>query len=343
MRVLVVTNMYPTEDRPWFGVFVEDQVMSLRKLGIDVDVLMVDGSESRVQYLLGFPRLWKQLLKNKYDLIHAHYVYAGMVAKGQWKYPVVLTHHGPETFFNYPGEGFFTAHQPELCRWVTPKFDEVIAVSDEIREKLNYPQAHVIPCGVDLDRFKPVDKQEARATLGLPQDKKFVVWAGNHNRREKRFELVQETVSILQAQDPSVELLLVAGKPHADVPMYMNAADVLLLASDCEGSPMVVKEAMGCNVPVVSVPVGDVRDVIGQTPGCYISTQEPQDMAEKIMLTFNDNMRTVGREMIQHLSREAVANQVVEVYQKALGQRSETGTLDLQRESSRQPQAGIRQ
>lgn len=343
MRVLVVTNMYPTQDRPWFGVFVEDQVESLRKLGIDVDVLMVDGSHSRMQYFLGFPRLWNQLLRNKYDLIHAHYVYAGLVAKGQWKYPVVLTHHGVETFLKFPGEGFLTSNQPALCRWVTPKFDEVIVVSEEMREKLDYPEAHVIPCGVDLERFKPLDKQGARAALGLPQDKKFVVWAGNQNRREKRFELVQETISILQAWDPSVELLLVDGKPHADVPMHMNAGDVLLLASDGEGSPMVVKEAMACNVPVVSVPVGDVHEVIGQTPGCYISSQEPQDMAEKIMLVFKDNSHTVGRDMIQHLSRDAVANQVVEVYRKALGQQSEMGTQELQQEHPQQRQTGIRQ
>ncbi|MCH7744843.1 MAG: glycosyltransferase [Chloroflexi bacterium] len=328
MRVLVVTNMFPTEDRPWFGVFVDDQVKSLKKLGVDVDVLMVDGSDNRIQYLTGFPRLWKQLLKNKYDLIHAHYVYAGMIAKAQWKYPVVLTHHGPETFFNYPGEGFFTSHQPQLCRWVTPKFDEVITVSGEIREKLNYPKAHVIPCGVDLDRFKPMPKEEARTELGLPLDKKLVLWAGNPRRAEKRFELAKAAIEILQKEDPSVELLLAADMPHTSVPMFMNAADAFMLVSDAEGSPMVVKEAMACNVPVIATPTGDVTDVIGGTSGCYITTQDPVDIAEKTKMALAAGQRTNGREAVKHMSLDGIARQVVEVYEKALAKKSRVRVTD---------------
>lgn len=328
MRVLVVTNMYPTQDRPWFGVFVDDQVKSLKKLGVDVDVFMVDGSDNRMRYLTGFPRLWKHLLNNKYDLIHAHYVYSGIIAKSQWKYPVVLTHHGPETFFDYPDGGFFTSRQPAVCRWATPKFDEVIVVSNEIREKLRYPEAHVIPCGVDLERFKPMSKEAARASLGLPQGKKLVLWAGNPRRPEKRYELVEAATKLLQERDPSVELLLAADMPHSSVPMFMNAADLLLLVSDAEGSPMVVKEAMACNVPVVSTPTGDVAEVISTTPGCFITTQAPSDIAEKVELALKSGERTNGREAVRHMALDNIARQVVEVYEKALTKRSKVQVAD---------------
>lgn len=322
MRILVVTNMYPAQDRPWFGVFVEDQVESLRKLGNEVDVFMVDGSKNRLQYPLGFPRLLNHLRKHKYDLIHAHYVYAGMVAKGQWKYPVVLTHHGPETFFNYPGSGLFMSSQPAVCRWMTPKFDEVVVVSQEIKDKLSYEKAHVIPCGVDLDRFKPVPRDEARANLGLPMDKKLVLWAGNPRRPEKRYELVQAATEILQERDPSVELVLAADMPHSEVPMYMNACDLLLLVSDAEGSPMVVKEAMACNLPVVSTATGDVADVIGSTEDCHICTQDPADIAAKAELVLNPVRRTNGRENVKHFALENIARQLVDVYDKALAGKS---------------------
>jgi glycosyltransferase involved in cell wall biosynthesis len=157
--------------------------------------------------------------------------------------------------------------------------------------------------------------------LGLPIDKKLVIWAGDHSRPEKRFDIVQAAVGLAQKGDPSIELVLVSGLPHDAVPVYMNASDVLLLVSDGEGSPMVVKEAMACNLPVVSVPVGDVSEVIGGTEGCYLCSQDPHDVAEKLRLVLNQPRRTNGREMIKHMKQGVVAQQIVNLYEEVLSRK----------------------
>ena len=311
MKVLVLTNMYPSKDRPYFGIFIEEQVASLKKEGIEIDVLFVDGAKSKLNYLWGIFRLWKQLLTHRYDLIHAHYVFSGMIARTQFLRPVVLTHHGPE-LWNWQ----FTP-----CRIITPLVDKVILVSPEMYDRLKFKKSQVIPCGIDFDLFKPIPKEQVREELGLPQDKKLILWVGEFTRPEKRFDIVQEAVALAKQKDPTIDFLLVAGKSHHDIPKYMNAGDVLLLTSDAEGSPMVIKEAMACSIPIVSVPVGDVAEVIGGTDGCYLSTQDPADVAEKLQLALNYGKRTNGRENTGHLELSQIAKRIVSQYQEVLSRK----------------------
>jgi teichuronic acid biosynthesis glycosyltransferase TuaC len=309
MKVLVVTNMYPTEYWPSNGIFVQEQVEALRKEGVDIDVLFINGKRHKLNYFLGIPRLWAWLLTHhRYDLIHAHYVFTGIIARGQFLYPVVLTHHGPE----------FWSWQFTPCRIITPLVNKVILVSREMYDRLKYKKAEVIPCGINFDLFRPVPKEKAREELNLPQDKKLVLWAGHYHRPEKRFDIVKESVALAQKEDPSIEFVLVADQPHHVVSLYMNACDVLLLVSDAEGSPMVIKEAMACNLPIVSVPVGDVPEVIGSTDGCYLSSQDPHDVAANLLLAVNYSGRTNGREMIKHMDQSAIARQIKAVYLEVL-------------------------
>jgi glycosyltransferase involved in cell wall biosynthesis len=170
MRVLVLTNMYPTPRYPSFGTFVEEQVRSLRNEGVEVDVLFVNGIKGKINYLWGIFRMWKQMLSRRYDLIHAHYVFSGMVARFQFLYPVVLTHHGSQVFQGW---------QAPLCRRVSPFMDSLIVVSQEMKEKGRMETAHVIPCGIDFDLFRPMYREKAREELGLPADKKLASFAVN--------------------------------------------------------------------------------------------------------------------------------------------------------------------
>lgn len=312
MRVLVVTNMYPQPETPAFGVFVEDQVESLRRLGVDVDVFFMNGRKNKLNYLTAYLRLWNHLRKNRYDVVHAHYIFSGLVARAQWQAPVVLTHHGPEVFMTW---------ERHVCKAATWAFHKVIMVSDEMKERLPYEDAKVIPCGVNLERFAPMDKLEARRQLGLPLDKKLVLWAGEYFRPEKRYEIVEAAMQTLTAEDPDVELVCLSGHPHTEVPTYMNAADVLLLTSDAEGSPMVVKEAMACNVPVVSTAVGDVAEVIGGTDGCHITSQDPADVVEKLKLALAFGKRTDGREAVKRMDLDAISRRIIEVYEEAISER----------------------
>jgi teichuronic acid biosynthesis glycosyltransferase TuaC len=310
MRVLILTNMYPTPDRPFWGTFVRDQVESLRAEGIEVDVFRVDGWKSKLNYIWGIFRLWAWLLTHpRYDLIHAHYVFSGLIARAQFRYPVILTNHGVE----------FWTWQFIACRLVNPFINKVILVSNEMDKRLNSKKAVVIPCGIDLDFFKPISREAAREKLKLTKDKKLVLWAGMHTRPEKRFDIVEKAIALVKEKETNVELVLVSGQPHNVVPLYMSACDVLLLVSDREGSPMVVKEAMSCNLPVVSVAVGDVPEVIGGTEGCYLCSQDPTDVAEKLLLSLKHPSRTNGRENIKHLDEKIIAKRIISLYEEVLG------------------------
>jgi teichuronic acid biosynthesis glycosyltransferase TuaC len=310
MKVLVVTNMYPTREWPAFGTFVHDQVEALRRDGVEVDVFFVNGRKSVWNYLWGVFRLWWFLLGRRYDLIHAHYVLAGVLARLQWGHKVVLTHHGPEVL----GQPRW---QAVLCKIVTPLFDQVIYVSEELRRTLKDEQGWVIPCGVNLDHFTPISRDRARELVGLPPDKRLVLWAGEHWRPEKRFDLVEQAMARVAEMLPDAELVLLTKKPHDVVPFYMSACDALVLTSALEGSPMVIKEAMACNLPIVSVRVGDVVEVIGETPGCALAERDAADVAARLIAVLKEPRRTDGRDRIAHLRHDRIARRLVGVYAHA--------------------------
>jgi teichuronic acid biosynthesis glycosyltransferase TuaC len=320
MRALVITNMYPTPKYPSFGTFVEEQVKSLKNEGVDIDVLFVNGIKGKINYVKGIFRMWGILLTHRYDLIHAHYVFSGMVARFQFFYPIILTHHGSQVFQGW---------QAPLCRWVSPLMDSVIVVSQEMKIKGNLKKSQVIPCGIDLELFKPLPREQARKELNLPEDKKLVLFCGEYFRPIKRFDIVRKAMWVLQQKEPDAELVVCSKKPLSVVPKYMSACDVLVLVSDGEGSPMVIKEAMACNLPVVAVPAGDIPDVIGGTEGCFICSQDPYDVAEKLDLALHGERRTNGREKIRHMEIGAISRQIIALYNSVLYKKKKHGISRL--------------
>ena len=180
------------------------------------------------------------------------------------------------------------------------------------------PLAHVIPNGVDLNLFRPMDQAQARQELGLDSRKRFVLFPYNPKEVRKRFDLVQRVVALAREQIDGLELLMACGLPQEQMPLYMNAADVLVMASMSEGSPNAVKEAMATNLPVITVDVGDTAELIGTTAGCHLVPRDPAAMAEAIVEVCRRGARTNGRERIRKLSMEVVAKQIVQVYAAAL-------------------------
>ena len=312
MRILTVTNMYPTEQSPQFGIFVREQVESIQALGHDVDVLFINGREGRLRhkaYGAGFPRLWRTLAKQRYDVIHAHYVFSGMVARAQRSTPLVLTHHGPELLDPVQGR---------ICRWTRSWADRTIVVATWMVPVLGLPDVDVIPCGVDFSLFEPIDRMDARRSLDLDPDKRYVLFAGNSWDKRKRYELVQAAVELARVKADDIELLTVCGQPHERVPLYMFAADVLAMASTSEGSAQVVKEAMACNLPIVATDAGDNWDVIRGTEGCFETTDDASDMAAKLLAAVSPARRTDGRMRVERFGLQAIAKQVVGVYEKTV-------------------------
>ena len=317
VRVLVVTNMYPTETMPAFGVFVHEQVASLRKRGIDVDVLLVNGKESRWNYARGPLQIARKLREARYDLIHAHYVFSGIMARAQLRCPVVVSFHGAGEMYSWVGW---------LCKMLAPFVDAFTVTSKEHAGQLGRRDAHVIPCGIDIEMFRPMSREDARRQLGLPQDRPLALFAADL-RPEKRIDVARAAIALLQRQGSPVELVVVTGRPHSDIPLFMNACDALVLTSDSEGSPQVVKEAMACNLPIVSVDVGDVAEVIEGTQGCAICSRTPEDVAARLGEVLVWGGRTDGRDRVAHLSLNRTAERIIDLYRQVISrrERSEAG------------------
>ncbi len=319
MKVLVVTNMYPNAEQPAFGTFVKDQVEALRRAGVEIDVLFVNGRKNKFEYLLSIFRLWRILLRKRYHLIHAHHAMAGFIARLQFLYPIITTYHGGEV----------GAHVPCWLRFIARKgtrmFDRIIVVNQLERRILqNDAKVRVIPCAVNLEEFRPTSLPEARRSLGLPINKPLILWAGEYWQYEKRFELVETSLRLLKQRCTDVELVLVSGKPHSEIPVYMSACDVLLLTSRSEGSPMVIKEAMACNLPIVSTDVGDVAETIVGVDNCFLVEPTAEDVVDKLSRVLQSCRRSNGRGKIELLSVEPITQQIVDLYNEVSSLRHKT-------------------
>ncbi len=177
---------------------------------------------------------------------------------------------------------------------------------------------HIIPSGIDFDLFRCVPGDDARRQLGLPADERLVLFVGNPEQARKRYRLARESVDILNQRFPA-RLVVAWGVPHTHVPIYMAACDALVFTSMQEGSPNVVKEALACNLPVVSVAVGDVEQRIGGVEGCELCTDDsPEAIASALERVLRRRKRVKGRRSVEHLSENAITQQVIAVYRSAL-------------------------
>lgn len=310
MRILIVTNRYPTAETPGASPCIEQQRRALQRLGYHVGVLFFDGPRSKLNYLKAMMQVfWAAQVRNQYDIIHAHYGYCGVVARMQFRCPVVVTFRGSDVL----------SRRERPLSWLVARcVDRVIVMTDEMKRVLGRNYACVIPYGIDLDLFQPRARAEARRELGLPLEIPLVLFPYNPERALKRFDLVEQAVAALEGEYPDIQVLAIYDKPHKAVASYMNACDVMVLASDTEGAPNAIREAMACNLPIVSVDVGDVADIIQDTEGCYICRQTPDDIAAKLAQVLKTRKRTHGRLAVSRLNLSKAAVAVATVYQELL-------------------------
>jgi teichuronic acid biosynthesis glycosyltransferase TuaC len=306
LRVLVVTNTYPTAQRPGDSPQIRDQLEALKARGAEIDLLYIDRYKGIWGYI---EAAWQIALLSfrtrRYDVVHAYYGHSGFLARLQARYPLVVTYLGSDLL--HPRDG-------TIGKVVARVADGIIVQSEEMKRIANREDAYVIPFGVNLGLFAAYPMDAARQELGFGPDEKLVLFPWNPTRRVKRYDLIEEAVRIIQQKGNDVRLVSVFDQPHDTVAKYMSACNAMVLASEHEGSPMALREAMACGLPIVAVDVGDVRQIIQNTEGCYLCEREPADIAEKLTLALQYGSRTGGARVVRQADAAWGADEVMLVY-----------------------------
>ena len=325
MKVLFVTSEWPTPERPGDVPFLVEYLNALQAQGVEVSVFHFRGKANPLNYL----KAWHQLRKlpewKLAEILHAQWGQSGLLALFSRK-PLVVTFHGSDLLGVVAADGHYSLTGKVLVkvsRWVARRADRCIVVSARLQSALpsSVQRADIIPMGVDLEKFRPMDQSAARQQLGLEAGTRYVLFVANPARPEKRFELARQAFQLAcsSLDGEKIGLLPVWGEPPDRIPLFLNAGDVLLLTSTHEGSPVIVKEALACNRPVVAVDVGDVRERIGTVAGCHVCADDrPETIASAIIEALNCPTPVQGREAVQDLSWEAIAKKTIRIYEECL-------------------------
>lgn len=304
MKVLIVASY----NRNHFAPFIEAQAEALKKEGVKVDFFGLRGKGLK-GYLKNLPDLKKKIREFDPDVVHAHFGLSGLLANLQRKKPVVTTYHGSDI-----NESNLLPFSKLAMCWSSWNVFVSRQTMEVVHPKRNFS---LLPCGVEINDLQLLGKSEARQMMHLVQDRYYVLFAGSYDRDVKNAPLAKETVSKLP--EKNVELLELKGYSQEEVMMLMCAVDALLLTSLNEGSPQVVKEALACGCPVVSVDVGDVYERIKGIDGCYVAKSfDSDELAGLLVKALSFSGKTEGRRRIisDKLDNSSVALRLMEIYSK---------------------------
>ncbi len=301
MRILIVAN----HNKGYFVPFIVEQVNALRRLGLEIDYFGIHG-KGISGYLSNKSALKARIREYHPNLIHAHYGLSGLLANLQRKVPVVTTFHGSD--IHEGGRNLF------FSRLAIRLSAYNIFVSNQLQIQANYHGDNqcTIPCGIDTITIHPMDRFEARKKLGWDINDKYVLFAGAFDNQVKNSSLAKDAIALI----PGVHLIEMRGYNRDQVNWAMNAANCLLMTSFREGSPQVIKEALTCGTPIVSVHVGDVPEITKGIEGCYISSYDAIDLANNIVKAITLKYKTNGPLRIKErgLSNEHIAKHILDIY-----------------------------
>lgn len=299
MRVLTIAPLW--NNAPFF----REQVESLRCAGVETELFEVQTGRSILNYLGAWYRLRRSYNWKDFDLVHIHYGQTALIAF-PCPLPVVITFHGSDLNGIIGEKGYEVSGKflQFISRRAAQTAKKAIVVSQKMQTALKSDSV-VIPCGINTEKFKPFPRNECRNRLNLP-NKTLVLFAGDPQRTVKRFLLAQEAADKAEAQ-----IVVACGVSHDQMPLYINACNAVLLTSYQEGSPQIVKEALACNVPVVSTDVGDVRERIVE--GCFLG-DDGDALAEGIKSVAD----RIDGAQVEELSLAKIAARIIEVYKAAL-------------------------
>lgn len=299
LKVLIVCSVNSGLVAP----FIKEQVEQLKVLGVETEYFYIK-KKGIIGYLSELKKILKKAHTFQADIIHAHYGLSGLLANLQFTIPVVTTYHGSD--INNSRVFPFSLLSSILSS------HNIFVSEKNLKKTRARSKSTLLPCGINIDLFQQKDRVLTRLELNLEIHVKYVLFAGAFDNKVKNGSLAQAAIELL----PNVKLIELKGYSREMVSLLMNAVDAVLMTSFTEGSPQFIKEAMACNCPIVSVPVGDVPEMITDLNGCYLAAYDAIDIACKIQLVLNDGIRSEGRRKIIKLGLDAetVAQKVLQVY-----------------------------
>jgi teichuronic acid biosynthesis glycosyltransferase TuaC len=307
VRALIVSNMRPDAAHPERGRFVRDQATALQALeGVEVELyefppgaraLARAGAELRRRFAA------------RYDIVHAHFGLSAWPALAVAARARALTVHGTDV--RHPRTRLATAA-------VLPFMDLLAAASAPLAAELPLRsarrRAQVLPCGVDIERFAPIPRAEARSELGLAPDGPYLLFPADPSRASKRHDRALEL-----AAASGVELLSLGGVDPARVPLWVNAANAVLVPSEREGFGLAVLEALACEVPVLATPVGIHPEALEGVAGTLCAPFDLERWRESLKPHLADaDPRVAGRTRAEGFSARRMAERVRSAWQEAL-------------------------
>lgn len=294
MKVLHITANYPTPEHPVFGIFVKEQVESLRNEGVECDVFFSNGKEEggMKAHRASIKKVRKLLRENHFDVIHCHHSISGLIlllAGGTVGHKCVVSYQ------NDPTREFGGMR---LFRLLYATFDRIIIKNTT--DLLTKKKTVYLPNGTNAEFFRPMDRNTCKEKLGWDLNKHYILYMDSNKgtRTQKRHDRYEEVLELLKKDFDNVVSVELSNTPREEIPTYMNACNLHLMTSDFEGSPNSVKECLCCNTPVVCTPVGNVPDMMGDIPGCYVTkgfTAEELALCVKKVLTSKEPFN--GREL----------------------------------------------
>lgn len=312
MKVLHVTNNYPTTNFPIFGIFVKEQIDSLNKLDINNNVFFINTREyGKFHYITSIFRLFYHLIFNRYDLIHCHHAFSGLTLLFTgfmfFKKTVISYQSNPSieggkllfSFFHF--------------------FVSKIIIKNSIEEYILFNKVEVLPNGVNLDFFKPLNREDSKKLLNLERDKIYILFMDSYNKRVyKRIDRFLNVIEILKNKFKflNIEPLILTNTQRDHIPFYINSSHLHLLTSDIEGSPNSVKECLACNVNVVTTPVGGCSDLLNGVNGSYVSSSFEALELATLVINALDTTLSNGRNSIidKNLDSLSIALKLKKLY-----------------------------
>ena len=322
LRVLAIIP--GSEERSSF-IFARRQMAVVAELGVDVRYFWLGERTSMSGTFGELGRLRAAIAECRPDIVHAHYgTVTAMVAALAGGPPLVITFRGSDLNGSAEVSGSRSRAGILMSQLAALRAAGIICVSGRLRELLWWRRGEVvvIPSGVDTGVFHPIDFATARAELGWPMDERIMLFNSGSRAKVKRLDVALAAASVTERLVPGSRMeVLYGGVDPGKIAVYMSAADCLLLASDAEGSPNVIKEALACNLPIVSVDVGDVRErVEGVSPGAIVE-RDPERLGAAMADILRQRRRSNGHAAVADITTRRVAERIVEVYRRVTGPR----------------------